>query len=114
MKEDDDYLIINKDEEEIYESMESVKKVLETSEQKVYQFIKNGKYGLVSSKYGELLDSEFTDIFNIGSRGKPLFFADQHLDKAGYHVVSYIDGKGDLILSKAYTKDEFEQILCDN
>ncbi len=42
-----------------------------------------------------------------------MIFADQHLDKAGFHVVSYVNEIGKLILSKAYTLEEFEDILCD-
>ncbi len=109
-----EFLIINQQEEAVYEPIESVKTVISNDTHSICRFVKNGKYGLLSSQYGELLEPEFTDIFNIGSKDNPLIFADQHLDKAGFHVVSYVSEKGELILSKAYTKDEFDKILCDD
>ncbi|MEQ9466078.1 MAG: WG repeat-containing protein [Ekhidna sp.] len=114
VKQDGEYLIINGKEESVFEQMESVKLLVQNDRHKMYQYIKDGRYGLMSSEYGQLLGPEFTDVFNIGSRQDPLFFADQHLDKAGFHVVSYINQVGELILSKAYTREEFDRILCDN
>ncbi|WP_370090312.1 hypothetical protein [Ekhidna sp.] len=106
--------IVDLNEEPAAEPVESMKLLIKNDVQSIYRYVKNGKYGLLSNTYGELLKSEFTDIFNIGTTEDPLFFADQHLDKAGFHVVSYINQKGELILSKAYTLDEFDKILCDN
>lgn len=97
----------------IYKPFQAITPILQNSDQTIYRFVRNGKYGLISNKYGELLAPEFTDIINISSSEKPFFFADQHLDKAGFHVVSYVNERGKLVLSKAYTKEEFEKILCD-
>lgn len=113
VKKADKFLIINREENPVYDAIESVRLLVQNDSHSIYQFVKNGKYGLISTKYGELLTPEFTDILNIGSNENPLIFADQHLDKAGFHVVSYVDEKGELILSKAYTRDEFDGILCD-
>lgn len=116
VKEGDYFKIIDSEEKVLSEPMEKMKMVWENPEEqhKIYRFVREGKYGLVSTQSGELLDAEFTDIFNIGSADTPLFFADQHLDKAGFHVVSYIDQLGKLIHSRAYTASAFEQMLCDN
>ena len=107
------FLIINEAEEPVYDPIDRIECLVENDKHSIYKVVKNGKYGLISNQHSELLTSEFTDIMNIGSESEPLFFADQHLDKAGFHVVSYIDERGNLILSKAYTKKEFEGILCD-
>ncbi|SNS92879.1 WG containing repeat-containing protein [Ekhidna lutea] len=114
VKNDQSYLIINSFEESLFPAIESMKLLVQNDEQEIYRFVRDGKYGLISNQFGELLKPEFTDIFNIGNNHNPVFFADQHLDKAGYHVVSYINDIGELILSRAYTKGEFELILCDD
>ena len=114
VKDGQQYWVIGENEEPVYEPFESMRMVVENDLHTVYRFIKNGRYGLISNRFGELLKPEFTDIFNIGTAESPLFFSDQHLDKAGFHVVSYVDQKGKLILSKAYTRVEFDQILCDD
>lgn len=114
VKKNNEFLIVDLREEPVTEPVESLNLLIKNDTQSIYRYIKNGKYGLLSNKFGELLKPEFTDVFNIGTREDPLFFADQHLDKAGFHVVSYINQKGELILSKAYTREEFDKILCDN
>ncbi|WP_420317485.1 WG repeat-containing protein [Ekhidna sp.] len=111
---DQKYWIVNEVEESLSDYIENVKLMVQNNDHKMFKYIQNGKYGLISNKSGILLDPEFTDIFNIGTPEHPLFFADQHLDKAGFHVVSYVDQFGELVISKAYTKDEFEKILCDD
>lgn len=113
VKRDGLFHIIGEDEESAYDAIDNIQILVNNNEHSIYQFVKNGKYGLMSTQFGELLTPEFTDILNIGSNEDPLIFADQHLDKAGFHVVSYVDEKGKLILSKAYTRDEFDGILCD-
>lgn len=113
VKKDGQFSIIDTNEEAVFESIENLQIMVNNDNHTLYRFVKNGKYGLISNRQGELLMPEFTDIFNIGSDEKPLIFADQHLDKAGFHVVSYVDERGELILSKAYTKEEFDLVLCD-
>lgn len=114
VKNEDNYQLINNQEEAVFPDLENVKILAQNEQHHIYRYIQGGRYGLLSTQFGELLSPEFTDIFNIGDDKEPLFFADQHLDKAGYHVVSYINQKGALILSRAYTREEFDKILCDN
>ncbi|NQZ75024.1 MAG: hypothetical protein HRT61_02785 [Ekhidna sp.] len=108
------YQVIDQEEEQLYPEMEYLKKIIENDDESIYRFVKDGKYGLVSNMVGEFLEPEYSDISNIGSASNPVLFADQHLSRAGFHVVSYLNQSGDLILSRAYTKEEFEKLLCDN
>ncbi len=105
---------VNHKEEQIEEPISFLSEILSNEEEAIFKYVRDGKYGLLSNRNGFLLSPEFTDIFNIGSDTDPVFFADQHLDKAGFHVVSYLNKEGDLLLSKAYTLEEFDKILCDN
>ncbi|MEP5613215.1 MAG: WG repeat-containing protein [Cyclobacteriaceae bacterium] len=105
---------LNHSEEEMEEPIEFLTEITSIEEETIWKYVKDGKYGLVSNLNGFLLAPEFTDVYNIGSDEEPVFFADQNLAKAEFHVVSYIDRFGELILSKAYTKEEFDKILCDD
>lgn len=114
VKTDTYFELINSSEEIMVSGIELMSKITDMGSEEIWKFVRDGKYGLISTQNGILLDSEFTDIFNIGSNQNPLFFADQHLDKAGFHVVSYVNNKGELLISRAYTIDEFDMILCDD
>ena len=110
----DEWIIVNHEDEEIGEPMTFLSIVSSNENESFWKYVLEGKYGLISNKRGVLLNHEFTDIFNIGTDEDPVFFADQHLRKAGFHVVSYINRDGELILSKAYTGEEFDKILCED
>lgn len=108
------YHIVDSNEEMLFEEIDQLKLLYEQSDQRLYKYVKEGKFGLISNTLGVILKPEFTDIINIGNADHPLFFADQHLNKAGFHVVSYINEGGKLIYSKAYRREEFDRILCDD
>ncbi len=105
---------VNYEEEAIDDPVEFMSEVVSFEDETIMKYVRGGKYGLLSNKNGFILSPEFTDIFNVGSDEEPIFFADQHLDKAGFHVVSYLNRDGELLLSKAYKREEFDKILCDD
>ena len=105
---------INLKEEVVIENVQEMRKLIENDYQTVYLYVKDGKYGLIGSMEGIIAYPEYSDIINIGQKEDPLFFADQNLARAGFHVVSYINQKGDLVLSKAYRNEEFDLLLCDD
>lgn len=98
----------------VSDTLQSIRKIAEVEEETFWRFVFKGKYGIISNLNGVILEANYTDIVNIGIDQEPLFFADQHLDKAKFHVVSYIDPLGGLLFSKAYNKDDFERVLCDD
>ncbi|MEM7296749.1 MAG: WG repeat-containing protein [Bacteroidota bacterium] len=111
---DEGYFIMNSSEEIVTDPLEDLQLLFENDNQQLYLFVTEGKFGLLSTQNGIFLESEFSDILNIGDLDNPLFFADQHLNKAGFHVVSYVNKEGKLIFSKAYRKEEFDKILCED
>ncbi|MFK7954243.1 MAG: WG repeat-containing protein [Ekhidna sp.] len=114
VKKNNFYDFIDYSGESVLNTVELMTLLTVAKDQEIWKFVKEGKYGLISTRNGIILEPEFTDIFNIGSTDNPLYFADQHLSKAGFHVVSYVNKKGELIFSKAYTKQEFDKILCED
>ncbi len=105
---------INISEEKLIDPIADLKLLFENENEKLYKFTQNGSFGLLSNENGILLKPEYSDIVNIGDKETPLFFADQHLSNAGYHVVSYLNSLGENIFSEAYRITEFDRIICDD
>ena len=114
VRNDKEWNFLNLQEEVVEEPVHLLTEIVTSGEETIWKYVRDGKYGLLSNRNGFLLNPEFTDIFNIGDEEEPVFFADQHLDRAGFHVVSYLDRKGEFLMSMAYTRNEFEKILCDD
>lgn len=115
VKKDEKYSVINDLEEVMFDEIESIKKISANGNETFWRFSKHGKFGLLSNQKGQLLDPEFTEIASFSEDEKrPFFFADQHLHLAQYHVVSYVNRNGKIVFSKAYRKEDFEKIVCDD
>ena len=106
--------IINGLEEILVENIERTHLFYEQGSESIFRIVKDGKFGMISNENGMILKPEYSEILNIGDEENPLFFADQHLNNAGFHVVSYVNESGELIFSKAYRKEEFDRIICDD
>lgn len=109
----DRFDILATDGEILQDGLESMGKIYSKENDEIWMFLKDGKYGLISNTKGMILKPEFTDIINIGDNTTPVFFADQNLYTAKYHVVSYINKEGELIVSQAYKREDYDLILCD-
>lgn len=105
--------ILNTKEDTLVQDINGLDLLFQNHEERIYKYVQDGKFGLISTSQGVILKPEYSDIFNIGDENDPIFFADQHLSNAGYHVVSYVNKEGELIVSKAYNKAEFDLILCE-
>ncbi|MEM6829089.1 MAG: WG repeat-containing protein [Bacteroidota bacterium] len=108
------WYFINQNNEQIGDPFDYLSELSKSGDESIFEYIKHGKYGLLSSKSGFLLEPEFTEIVNLGSSEEPLFMADQHLKTAQLHVVSYVNANGKLIMSKAYRKSDFDKLLCED
>ena len=80
----------------------------------IWKYVKDEKYGLASSNNGFISEPEFSTVINLGTDDDPIIFADQYLKMPGYHVVSYFNKAGQLIVSKAYTQPLFDKIVCED
>ena len=106
--------IVTLQEDTLMHNITQLELLVDRDQERIFKFVQNGRFGLLSDREGVLLNPEYTDIFNVGPQDNPLFFADQHLSNAGFHVVSYVDDQGELVFAKAYNKQEFDRILCDD
>ena len=106
--------LISISEEVLSDPISKLALLFEDQNESIYKFIQKGAFGLMSNQNGVILKPQYSEIVNIGDEEQPLFFADQHLSEAGFHVVSYVNISGELVFSKAYRKEEFDKILCED
>ncbi len=54
---------------------------------------KDNRYGVVSSKRGIIISPTFTEIVNLGTAEKPLYFTEKHVEEAEVFIVIYYDSE---------------------
>lgn len=106
--------VIGLNNEVYFNDLDNMELIAETANSKTWTFIQSGKYGMINNQYGTITNPEFSEILNIGTASIPFYFADQHLLTAGYHVVSYLNQRGELVISKPYTRSTFDRLICDD
>jgi len=68
--------------------------------------------GVISNRYGEVIGPTFNDIINIGSKQKPVYFAEKFIREAMFYVVIYYDSKGNILRKQVFNKEEYDSIYC--
>ena len=91
---------------------------------KDYQIIKDSKeeriaivhqeneYGVISNTRGIIIPATFSDIINLGTPEKPLYFTEKHVEEADIFVVIYYDEKGVQIRREIYEAEDYDRIYC--
>jgi len=107
------WLLMSTNDQPVIETVVSVKPWLELDNELLYVILGDDGYGLMSNRRGELLEMQYNEIINVGSSSQPVFFAEQHLKKAGFYVVTYFNIAGAVIKSQAFRPEEYNLIYCD-
>ncbi len=72
------------------------------------------EYGVFHSTQGTIIPLSFSDIINVGSAERPLYFTEKHVEEAAVFVVIYYDSAGKMLRKEVYEQDEYERIYCSN
>jgi hypothetical protein len=94
-------------------AISEIKTIKDTPEEKLIIINKEGNYGVVSSKEGIVIPIKFSDIVNVGSKDKPMYFTEKHVQEASIFVVIYYDSAGKMLRKEVYEQDDYERIYCD-
>jgi hypothetical protein len=88
--------------------------ILNSIEERIIIVHQENAYGVISSRYGRVVPSTFSDIINIGSDEEPLYFAEKNIEEAGIYVVIYYDKQGKLLRRQVFEKEEYDEIYCED
>lgn len=114
IKKDGAFQIVSREGESLSPLFSGYEEVYPSETETIYTYRSDGKMGLMSNQSGTWLPADYSDIQRIGPDDAPLFFAEQHLRLSGFHVVSYVTEKGEIIYTQAYRTEAFDQIICDD
>jgi hypothetical protein len=71
-------------------------------------------YGVIHSTKGMIIPLNFSDIVNVGSAEKPMYFTEKHVEEASVFVVIYYNHEGKFLRKEIYEQDDYEKIYCDH
>lgn len=71
-------------------------------------------YGVMGTQRGLIIPPNFTEIINVGSDEKPLYFTEKRVEEAEIYVVIYYDHTGKFLRKQVYENEEYERIYCED
>lgn len=84
-----------------------------TADEKIAIIQKENNYGVVSNRRNVIIPVTFTDIINLGSAERPLYFTEKHIREASLFVVIYYDEDGNMLRKEIYDEAaEYDKIYC--
>ncbi|GEM_PF-1607784 len=111
---EEEYQVINIETgESTLSEIRRVQPLLESEDEVVLSILGKDGFGILSNKIGEVLPPEYNDIVNLGTQENPIYFAEQHLPRAEFYVVTYSDRYGKVIRSQAFRSSEYDKIYCE-
>jgi hypothetical protein len=97
-----------------YEAIEEMEIFRSLHDEVIIKVYRDEKYGILSSRKGELVPAAYDGVQNIGSMEVPLFFARIYIKEADFYVGIYYNMKGEIIRRQAFVVEEFERITCED
>jgi hypothetical protein len=103
-----------KDKEPRLSRIRSFQTIKDTGNELIVRVQQDNYFGIVSNRRGVVIPPTFTEIINIGSDEKPLYFTEKRVEEAGIYVVIYYNSQGKLVRKQVYEEEEYEKIYCGN
>nr|MCU0358899.1 hypothetical protein [Cyclobacteriaceae bacterium] len=82
------------------------------AEEKIIVIHQDSNYGVISNRRGTVLPASYSDIINLGSAVRPLYFTEKHVEEASIYVVIYYDASGKLVRRQVFENDDYDRIYC--
>jgi hypothetical protein len=74
----------------------------------------NLNYGVIHNAKGTVIPFNFSDIVNVGSAEKPLYFTEKKVEEAPLFIVIYFNSQGQSLRTEVYDQDDYDKIYCDH
>lgn len=96
----------------VIHSIKDYQIIKDTHEEKLAIIHQENEYGVISSANGIIIPSTFSDILNLGTPEKPLYFTEKNVEEADIFVVIYYNEKGVQLRREIYEADDYDRIYC--
>jgi hypothetical protein len=72
----------------------------------------HANYGVIHNKKGTIIPITYSDVVNVGSEEKPLYFTEKQVEEASIFVVLYYNDEGELLRTAVYDQEDYDKLYC--
>jgi acyl carrier protein len=84
-----------------------------TSSEKLAIVYQGSNHGVLHNQKGTIIPISYTDVINVGSAEKPLYFTEKNVEEAAIVVVMYYNDQGTMVRKEVYDHEDYGKIYCD-
>ncbi|WP_156152272.1 WG repeat-containing protein [Flammeovirga sp. OC4] len=77
------------------------------------RYVKKNKFGVYTSKFGDVIFPEFESIENMGDIQRPLFIGKQYIHQAKLNILLYMDLQGKVVFQTILNENQYSKIKCE-
>ena len=88
--------------------------MFENKDEQFIKLMRNGQYGIFSSKKGLILDATFSEVSNIGTNLAPVYKAEKYIDEADLYILLYYNRDATLFKKLVLSADQYKALNCDD
>jgi hypothetical protein len=92
----------------------NMKLILDKANERLAIVQQDNAYGVIHNTKGMIIPLNFSDIVNVGSPEKPMYFTEKHVEEASVFVVIYYNHEGKFLRKEIYEQDDYEKIYCSD
>ena len=96
----------------VLDNVKRIRLIQNKPEEKIAIIQRDKDYGVIHNKRGIVIPLNFSDIVNVGSSDRPLYFTEKHVEEASVFVVIYYNSEGKMLRKEVYEHDDYERIYC--
>jgi hypothetical protein len=96
----------------LLDDIKSFKLIRDTPDDKLAIIRQETGHGVLHNKNGTIIPLTFSDIVNVGSAERPVYFTEKHVEEASIFVVIYYGSDGQMLRKEVYEHDDYERIYC--
>lgn len=96
------------------DKIRNMKLILDKANERLAIVQQDNAYGVIHNSRGMIIPLNFSDIVNVGSAEKPMYFTEKHVEEASVFVVIYYNHEGKFLRKEIYEQDDYEKIYCSD
>lgn len=98
----------------VFEGIKNYHLIRSQREDQLMVIEQDNGFGVIHNREGVVIPISYSDIVNLGTKEKPFYFTEKHVEEAALFVVIYYDHEGEMIRKEVYEQEDYERIYCSD
>jgi hypothetical protein len=96
----------------LLDQIKDLQMIRSTPTEKLAIIYQGANHGVIHNQKGTIIPISYTDVINVGSPEKPLYFTEKFVKEASIFVVIHYNDQGKMVRKEIYDQEDYDKIYC--